>query len=224
VSADEDAVVIAVFGEGKADVGKSVEHPLSEPPTQGVLPVLVSRLCDRPKRMQVKCFGQPFMTDRKPGRKLWKKALFARRQAFYRKDAEGVVFVVDSEGELKEKKQQLEKGREAGPAAVPMAIGVAHPCIEAWLLADAGAIRRAMDLSGTPAVPPDPETLPAGRNNAAHPKNELRKAAGSSNRLSAKQMSAIAKAINDVDLVRARCPRSFAPFAEEVHQHIRPLF
>ncbi len=38
-----------------------------------------------------------------------------------------------------------------------MAIGVAHPCIESWLLADAAAIRRALALPATPKLPAEPE-------------------------------------------------------------------
>lgn len=224
MSEDADTVVIAVFGEGRADVGTAMEDPRPEPPNEGVLPVLVSRLCGRPKQMQVKRFGQPFMTDSEQGGRLWKKALFARRRVFYHKDVKAVVFVVDSDGQLKEKKKQLEKGRDAGPSALPMAIGVAHPCIEAWLLADASAIRRALRLSNTPNVPSDPENLPAGKKNGAHPKNELRKAAGSSKRLSAEEMWNIAQAMNDLGLVWNRCPLGFAPFADEVNECICPLF
>jgi len=219
VSREQD-VVIEVFGEGKADVGGD---PQPRRPEKGVVPILLDRLCGKPKTMVVKPQRYPFLERQVSGSGWRRKAESARKQA-YRNGSAGAVFVIDSEGDLRKRSKDLAEGRDAGPAALPMAIGVAHPCIEAWLLADAGAIRRAMNLSGAPAVPPDPETLPAGRNNAAHPKNELRNAAGSMKGLSAKQMTAIAKAMNNVDLVRIRCPLSFAPFADEVHQHIRPLF
>jgi len=42
-----------------------------------------------------------------------------------------------------------------------MAVGVAHPCVEAWLLVDSLAIARALGLSNSVVVPSNPESLPA---------------------------------------------------------------
>jgi hypothetical protein len=172
----------------------------------------------------VKRYGAPFLQDRGTGKGLWQKVRFARRQAYYNQ-SNGAVFVMDSEGDLEGRKAELTNGRDAGPASLPMAVGVAHPCIESWLLADAGAIHRAMNTAETPEVPDDPENLPAPSNSRQkNPKTELARAANSRKLLAAKQKDAIAKKLNDMILVRTRCPLGFAPFADEVEEHIHPLF
>lgn len=218
----EHNVVVEIFGEGKTDVG---HDPRPQPPDRGVVPILVYTLCGRPDRMLVKCYGVPFLQQKGTGKGLWQKVRFARRQASYNR-SHAAVFVEDSEGDLKEKTDTLIKGRDSGPSKLPMAIGVAHPCIESWLLADASAIQRAMSLATVPAVPDKPEELPAPcRDGKENPKTELARIAGSGKKdLSTKEKDNIARQMNDMDLPRARCPLSFAPFAEEVEDRIRPLF
>ena len=218
----ENRVVIEVFGEGKTDVG---HNPTPQSPSEGVVPILLHMLCGRPDGMMVKRFGIPFLQQKGTGKGLWQKVRFAKRQARYGK-SDAAVFVVDTEGDLKGKREQLAKGRDAELPQFPMAVGVAHPCIEAWLLADAQAIRRGLSLSRTPEVPDDPEALSAPcrdrRNNA---KSELAKAAGSTHKdISAREKDGIAAEMNDMDLVRTRCPAGFGPFAGEVESRIRPLF
>jgi hypothetical protein len=107
-----------------------------------------------------------------------------------------------------------------------MAVGVAHPCIEAWLLTDAAAIRRALGLSATLDVPENPEELPApSHDRKRNPKTELVRIAGSMKKeLSTEEKDSIATAMNDMRLPRERCPRGFAPFADDVEDRIRPLF
>lgn len=136
------------------------------------------------------------------------------------------MFVVDSEGDLQKRKNDLAAGRDDARVPIPMALGVAQPCIESWLLTDPTAIRRGLDLPATPQVPSEPEKLPAPRRNRKHnPKTVLVNAARANrDDLSAKEKGRIAKAMNDMDLVQTRCPLGFAPFADEVHQRIRPLF
>jgi hypothetical protein len=160
----------------------------------------------------------------KPGT-LKQKARFAKRQARYNRSA-GAVFVVDSDGDLKGRKRDLTDDRQMEPGDFPVAIGVAHPCIEAWLLADPSAIRRGLELAASPETPEEPEKLPArhqdGRKN---PKRALARAVGQRKRdLSAPEKKRIAAAMNDMGLVRTRCPQAFAPFADEVECHIRSLF
>jgi len=81
-------------------------------------------------------------------------------------------------------------------------------------------------LLALPNVTDKPEELPAPRQNRSrNPKTELRRASGwDQKELSAGEKDRIAAAMNDFDLLRSRCPRGFAPFADEVQQHIRPLF
>ncbi|MGD0897190.1 MAG: hypothetical protein ABR915_05095 [Thermoguttaceae bacterium] len=217
----EAAVVVEVFGEGKADIGAD---PNPRRPTAGIVPILLDRLCGRPGRMLVKCMPIPYLQRKR----LHQKVQVAKQQA-HGHGSHAAVFVVDSEGgpkELKAKRAQLEEGRDRKLPDFPMAVGVAHPCIESWLLADAAAIRRGLDLPATPAVPADPESLPAPCHDAdENPKRVLCKLAGVAKKeLSADEKDCIARAMNDLALVRQRCPLGFAPFADEAERHIRPLF
>ena len=96
----------------------------------------------------------------------------------------------------------------------------------AALLADAAAIRRALALPKNPALPDQPESLPAPREDRKNnPKTALAVLATSAKQeLSVAEKEGIAAAMNDMALVRTRCPQGFAPFADEVQQHISPLF
>jgi len=217
---EELCKVIYFFGEGKTDLG---EGPEPAPPNTGVLPILVHTLCGR--AVAIHAVRRRFAHLQ--GKGLWQKVRFAKRQALGR--SAGAVFVVDSEGDLpvlQTKTAQLHKGRESTAPDFPMAVGVAQPCIESWLLADPSAVQSAMSMSTSPNVPDEPERLPAPSDrNSDDPKRALAKACGSRhNDLSAQQKWDIAKAMNDMHLVRGRCPRSFAPFADEVDRQIRPLF
>jgi hypothetical protein len=146
---------------------------------------------------------------------------FAKRQSFYDKGVSGVVFVMDSEG-IPEVINELIQGRDAEHADFPMAVGIAHPCIEAWLLCDAKAIQAALSLPTTPQLGGYPESLPAPQQNrGVNPKTELKRVAGVE---SAVQKDAIALRIKDFTIVRVACPKGFAPFADEIEQRIKPLF
>jgi len=217
----QSSVVLEVFGEGKTDLGKASAGP--EPPSRGVVPILVHTLCGRPHEMRVVRKPYQFLV----GKGLWQKVRFAKRQARYNASA-GAVFVMDSEGGPKEsaaKRTQLEHGRDHELPDFPMAVGVAHLCIEAWLLADAKAIQKAFALPQVPQVPPEPEKCPAPcHDKGSNPKAVLARAAGLQRPLSADNKDGIARAMNDMDLVCERCPEGFAPFADEVRTRIRPLF
>lgn len=218
----EQSVVVEVFGEGKTDVG---HDPRPQRPIRGVVPILLHRLCGKPALLLVKRYAIPFLQQKGTGRGLHNKVTAARKLAHQNK-SHAAVFVMDSEGDLVGRRAELAKGRDAGPSSLPMAVGVAHPCIEAWLLSDAAAIRRGLGLATTPTVPDRPEELPApSHDRKSNPKTELTKIAGSTKKeLSTEEKDSIAAAMNDMRLPRERCPLGFAPFAGDVEDRIRPLF
>jgi hypothetical protein len=221
-------IIIELYADGKTEIGDLKEEKV-ELPESGVLPRFLHKLCGSPTSMRIKCFGQAFLQKPGIGKGLQKKVQYARRQGIYNMKngtAHAAVYVVDSEGELKTKKKDLMHGRDLGPKDFPMAVGVAHPCIESWLLCDAHAIQRALNLSEAPPVPETPEDLPAPQKNRENnPKTALRDAAGSLQKeISVDDKDRIAGAMNDLELVKKRCPLGFEPFAEEVEMHIRPLF
>lgn len=149
------------------------------------------------------------------------KVHFAKRQALYN-NSTGVVFLLDSEGDLKGRTRELIEGRDRQYQEYPAAVGVAHPCIEAWLLADAAAVAEGLNLAKTPAVPAKPEELPAPCHDAKkNPKAMLREIAKRAISVSDKDRIA---AIADISVLRQHCPLGFSPFADEVEKHIRPLF
>ena len=217
----EPNVVVEVCGEGKTDIGHSAA---AGPPTAGVVPILMHRLCGKPKGMLVKSRRLMHLE----GRTLRKKVWLAKHQAWVN-GSQAAVFVIDSEANptaLPKIKGELEDGRNDGLPQFPMVVGAAQPSIETWLLTDASAIRRGLDLPETPAVPDKPEELPApNQDRKRNPKTELTRIAGSRKKeLSADEKDRIAGAMNDMGLPRARCPLGFAPFADEVEDRIRPLF
>ncbi len=133
---------------------------------------------------------------------------------------------MDSEGNHRGRLAELSRGRDAAYSEFPMAVGVAHPCVEAWLLVDSLAIARALGLSNSVVVPPNPESLPAPQANRAHnPKTVLARCAGrSAKAISSKEATLIALEITDVAALRNLCPVGFEPFAQEIEERIAPLF
>jgi hypothetical protein len=211
--ARENLVVLEVFGEGKTDIGKESATP--QLPDQGVLPILVHRLCDQPAVMRVKTKRYAHLE----GKGLWQKVRFAKRQARYNAGTCGAVFVLDTEGNDRII-SELAKGRDHELPEFPLAVGAARPCIEAWLLGDSLSLCQALGLSHSPELPEDPESLPAPcRNREYNPKTVLANL-GADSQI---QKDMIARKVS-LNLVRMRCPRSFEPFAAEIESVIRPLF
>jgi hypothetical protein len=218
LSMAEPRPIIDIVGEGKTDTGRGAFEP--EAPATGVVPRLVHQLCEQPDSMRVRRRPLPFLQ----GKGLWQKVRFAKRQAFNSGSA-GLVFVLDTEGNHPGRLQQLVRGRDFELLEYPAAVGVAHPCIEAWLLSDASALMRAIGLARLPSVPSEPELLPAPHHDRNHnPKIVLGRCAGLNRPLSSKETTRIAMELRDLNAIRTRCPASFAPFADEVVGRIRPLF
>jgi hypothetical protein len=213
-------VVIEVIGEGRTDVGvleTSGKPSVPASPDTGVVPIIVHALCGKPNTMVVTRRQYALLQ----GRTRAQKVHFAKRQALCNNSA-GIVFVLDSEGDLKGRTRELIEGRDRQYPEYPTAVGVAHPCIEAWLLADAHAIRHGLELAETPIIPENPEGLPAPCHDEKNNPNAVLR--GIARRgISANDKDRIA-AMMDISLVRERCLMGFAPFAEEVQQHIQPLF
>jgi hypothetical protein len=212
-------VTLELFGEGKTDIGKGEGMPVR--PNTGVLPRLLHSLCDKPNNMLVKRGSVSFLM----GKGWVQKVKFAKRQAFYNGSA-GVVFVMDTEGELQQRMDELTEGRDAAFPEFPMAVGAPHPCIEVWLLADQAAIKKAMGLNHSPQPPEDLEGLPAPcQDRKRNPKTILAQCGGvTKSELTAEEKDRIAAEIRILERLQERCPLSFAPFAAEVRQRIRPLF
>jgi hypothetical protein len=214
----DGSITIEFIGEGRTDRGPTLGA--KEDDDSGVVVILTKKLCGSPANLKVKRQPIPFL-QRKG---LWQKVKLAKERAFYSGSA-GLVFVTDTEGKHPAQLNELKRGRDSRFLDFPMAVGVAHPCIETWLLADPSAIRRALTLPADPILPSTPETLPAPcQNRDNNPKVILAGCEKSRRFLSSRQNSAIAEAIRDLEVIETHCPIGFAPFAEEVRTQLRPLF
>ena len=216
-------VYIKFIGDGSADIGPMDASEVF--PTLGVIPNLVFTLCGRPDSMRVRRV-KPAFHQSKGGRQ--KKILLARLRARYENDCAGIIYDVDTEGDdVKTLLRDMSASRDSGDRSAPMVIGVAHPCLEVWLMADAAPIKKVFGLDSSPQVPAKPEELPAPcHDRKRNPKTELVRCAGVQQRsdLSVEQKTQIARAIHVLDRIKERCPLSFAPFTAEVEQYIKPLF
>jgi hypothetical protein len=217
---DEALVVVEVVGEGVVDIGPITRDPQAETPDRGVVPILLHRLCGEPETLRVKRRRIAFLQ----GKNLAAKVRFARRQAPYN-GSSGLVIVLDTEGDHPARIEQLHQACRSVSGTFPTAVGVAHPCIEAWLMADAAAIAQVCGLTSRPELPEVSETLAAPCRRDGHdPKLVLARCAGQATPLAASSAWAIARFTRDLLAVRTRCPLSFAPFADAVEGKIRPLF
>ncbi len=224
-------VRIDIYGEGKTDVGDRQNADGLSLPNQGVIPILVYRLCGEPPRMRVRRYGMPFQMKAKGG--LQEKSRLAKMQSRDQK-ADALVFVVDADGDdafRKAKWDQLDTGRNRVPNGPPMAVGVAQPCIEAWLIVHfwpkSAPTTGGASLSGPSNVLASyssPEDLPGDSADSAHPKRVLAALRNQQTQdLDAKEKWEIARQV-DLQEIEQKCPKSFLPFAQEVHGNIAPLF
>lgn len=217
-------LIIELIGEGRTDIGLVRGGIDATPvkPEKGVLTVLLHRLCERPTSMWIIRRRYPSLIKKNSRAE---KVKFAKIQAYENRHA-GLVFVIDTEeDDLDKKRAELEAGRDMVNNGLPTVIGVAHRCIEAWLLSDPAAIARGMSLATIPACHPHPETLPApNMNKSYNPKTELSRAAGVDRKVNSAEATKIALEISDLNAIEAACPLGFGPFAVEVRTHILPLF
>src|SRR5436189_6340325 len=103
---------------------------------------------------------------------------------------------------------QLTKGRDSCLPSFPMAIGAAHPCLEAWLMSDGVALAKAMGRKKPPKLPKEPEKQ-------SGPGHKVKKALAKSVNVSRSDLSAqdktrIAAAMKDLVNLCRNCPSSFA--------------
>ena len=210
--------VIEIVGEGPTDIGPANDKFPTELPTTGVVPILVHRLCGNPASLRVKRRRFEFLIGK---RTLEEKVASAKRTAYYNGSA-GLVFVVDTEGNKPGRHlARLQVGRDLKLPDFPAVVGVAHPCIETWLLADSQAIKKAMGLAEAPELPLRPEELSAPQHDrGANPKVSLGTCASRPGGVASDEAWRIA----DLSIVRERCPLGFAAFADEVEARIKPIF
>lgn len=105
--------------------------------------------------------------------------------------------------------------QEGEALSMKTALGVAVETVEAWLIADETALNTALDLHPRAVTAPAPEQLNGAPGTDKHPKTYLRSLLARKRREVRWPYDAIAEQAR-LDVLAARCPEGFAPFAAEV--------
>ena len=138
-------------------------------------------------------------------------------------DCAAVVAVLDEDGHP----QRIEELREARESArVPLACGMAIPCIESWTLGAPTALSEVLSIEITVVTTHCPPARVEHLNEnsedpARRPKaivENIARAGGREDGLSLREEVA---AVTDVDELRRHCPRGFAPFADDLVETLR---
>lgn len=201
---------IVVLSEGPHEVGDA-EGQVGRGALPA-LPCLVDRLLGEPKDV---CYRPRVFRHEAHVRGYKKKVQAAMRKA-RNLGAVGVAVVVDRDGRSNRGRLgELQEGRDAmSPAlAVPCAVGVAVEAFDAWMIADAGAVERAVPGAGGQAHP-DPESM-----DARAAREYARQRLGKGLR---EKYAAIAGVV-DLLALKRKCKEGFLPFADEVEKHLGHL-
>ncbi len=218
--------VVMVFGEGPHEIGKEYEKCLTTEDGLPALPRLVDRLLGSPEAVKYTCrpiAGIAHIHGGRLGSKLAKLVLSAILLAA-KEGCIAAVFIMDRDRQRDaERIDRLQQGRDAAAdfiQAVPAAIGTPVETFDAWMIADARAMRTAG--TGKEIPHPDPERLNQKEGvGGNHPKDHAGSQFGGKQGLGAKYAVIAHEA--DLEQLRRVCRRGFAPFAEEVCDRIGPV-
>ncbi|QDT47331.1 hypothetical protein Pan258_13640 [Symmachiella dynata] len=196
---------VLVVSEGKHEIS-TPSYPLD---ITAALPTLTTRLLKRELEItSKKVSSNEVKSHRIPGKGggYTKRALawirYADRNGF-----EALVLVVDQDGDT-EREAQLHHAHADDRLKFPRAIGVAVKQFDAWMLTDEKALTKVLGVQVNRQS--DPE-------NNANPKQTCRGLLDQCNdELSQTEMYARVAQEVDLDLLKGRCPRGFAAFAQRV--------
>jgi Domain of unknown function (DUF4276) len=230
-------VRVRILSEGALDHGDTLDSKRAgeraarraiegEPDRKGAVTILVRRLLEEKLGREVKEWEMeskplPRVNRRSPTLSGYEHKV---RDAIIDARISGctaVVVVVDRDGTrpgmrltaLADGRAHAERDGEA--LAGKTAIGVAVETVEAWLLADEAALNAALDPDPPAVTTPSPEQLDGPARTETHPKTCLRQLLDRSRREVSWPYDEIAERVR-LDLLAARCPEGFAPFADEV--------
>lgn len=180
------------------------------------VPRLVERILDTSVQEVTRVWARLHSAGKGYGRKL----TYALRQARHLR-ATGIVATLDRDKERRGKRlAKLKRARTADRKTAPpfpTALGEAVPHGEAWLLADAHAVRQAMRLPGDTPVPSVRSTK--------DPKRALQTLLTTSPRANERPLQVLAEVARLVDTSRCTHRRAtgFASFVKDVETELRPL-
>lgn len=209
---------IAVFGEGRHDIGNALGKALS-PEELPALPELVHRLLGTPQHLAYTCLKfKDVRAVHGRGHKFAKKVVRAIRQA-KRELFEAAAIVIDRDRKPDaERIQALRQGRDKmlHTGYPPCAVGAAVEAFDAWMIVDPKAVGAAGGDAAHCHV--EPEKLRGKEGSRRHPKDIAADIFGSKKGLG-KRYARVARHV-DLPLLEKSCPRGFAPFADEVRERI----
>lgn len=229
--------MIRIISEGALDHGDTFDSKHAgpraarraidgEPDRKGVITILVRRLLEEKFKRPI----QEWEIESKPLPRVNRRSPTLSGYEYKVRDAivearisgcSAVVVVVDRDNsEPGERMSALSAGRdqaqrEGEALAGKTALGVAVETVEAWLLADETALNEALDLDPPAGTPPSPENLDGAKNTEKHPKMRLHSLLNRRRSEVTWPYDEIAERVR-LDVLTARCPEGFAPFAAEV--------
>lgn len=207
---------VLLVGEGKNDLGYRALDGWCD----GVLTTFVKRLLQETQVDEV--VTRPWREIRTRGSGYDHK-MEAAIQLAYREGFDAVIGVTDRDSRPQERRlERMTEGRDRASATLGVAgaVGLAIEKIEAWLLADEKALRKATGDNSIQRQPA-PESLASrdkqSENNAKYRLQQLIAKARPADANLSKVYADIALAA-DLGTVAKRCPKGFAPFADDVRR------
>ena len=122
-----------------------------------------------------------------------------------KRDFDVIVLLIDEDG-LQERFKEIQEAQEHSAVSIRRALGVAVRSFDAWMLSDEKALSAI--LGNTVDCQPDPESIRL-------PKQACDNLMDHSDLSRGEFYAAIAQEV-DLQILKTRCPKGFAPFAERV--------
>jgi hypothetical protein len=198
---------VLVVSEGRHELGTHGPDGLGQ---AGALEVLLGRLaedinvtfeCDRVSSNAVHAWH-----GRGPGH--FKRAVGWLKEA-KKREVDALILLIDQDGQ-RDRSEQIQSAQAYPQVDMRRAMGVAIRTFDAWMLADERALTRVLgqriDRQPEPETIRDPKGVCAGL------------LAAGQNQMAQGEMYAQIARRADIDLLSARCPAGFEPFARYVRQ------
>ena len=201
---------VLIVGEGAHEIPSVHERPSGDSEAKGALGVLTSRLLGGGHSYQYRQIkeGKPSRRLRGVvgGRGMTRRALHWMQLA-ESNNFDAVVLVVDEDGS-NARVSEIHEAQKTEVSAIPRALGVAIRSFDAWMLADEQALSKVL---GYPVqTQPDPESNKRPKETCQALRDD------SPNDPTLRDMYEGVADSADIGVLRNRCPKGFAPFAERV--------
>ncbi|HDY65411.1 MAG TPA: hypothetical protein ENH84_04155 [Phycisphaerae bacterium] len=208
---------ILIFGDGENELGK-IETEYAPSDDLPALPRLIHRILGEPAQTTYtsKKFKKIKAAHGKGGKwaKKTKRAIEDARKGGY----QGTVILIDRDRRsTAERLVPLIDARNEVSACC--AVGNAVETFDAWMIADGKAVREA---GGNASLShPDPEKLNKDEGTGDHPKDRAFRIFEGCSSLT--PVYAVVALYADIDFLKEKCSKGFAPFAKDIEERIAPV-